>query len=212
MWTNRESNVVLHEIPLDGRRCTELPKLLKDEPNHRLCLFVEIEGNLPNNTSPYIYTAPADLADGVIDIEVRGYNDLGIMSSQIKTVTKGAPCTSADQCSTNQLCESGKCYWVPPTGLLGDSCDTDRDCVSNLCPNNGGEKLCSELCVPSIADQCEADYDCLQVAVGQGVCWPAGGGDGGGCCSVGDSKAPGPEVLLYGLAIMFLGLRRRRRQ
>ncbi len=173
--------------------------------------YTEIDGNVYPSTSPYIYTAPVGLPDGVIDVEVRAFNDLEIMTSTVKRVTKGAPCTNATQCIAGQLCDAdGRCFWEPPTGELGDDCSSDRECLSGLCPSSGGEQVCSELCVPGIADQCGESFDCLQIAVGQGVCWPAAGGGDGGCCSVGKDSAPGAELLLYGLAIMLLGFRRRR--
>jgi MYXO-CTERM domain-containing protein len=173
-------------------------------------LWGSAEGNdFSPDTDNFPYTTPADLPDGVIEIEARAFNDLGIPASATVTVTKGAPCSSADQCSGGQLCEDGKCFWPAPTGQLGDACERDMDCVSLLCPANGDDRICSESCFVGISGTCPEGYDCLE-AGNQGVCWPADGTGGGGCCSVGgEPRAPIAEGLIA-LALLGFVIRRRR--
>ncbi len=176
----------------------------------------EKPGDQTSGQNQYQFDAPGNLPDGVIDVEIRACNGLEVCSSATITVTKGAPCTSADTCLAGQMCEEGKCFWLPPTGELGDECLIERDCISNLCPSVSGESYCSEFCFAGIADQCSDGYDCLAIPNdpnGQGICWPAEGGDGGGgCCSVNsDREAPVTELVLFGLVVMFAVRRRRRR-
>jgi hypothetical protein len=174
-------------------------------------IFTTLDGQGWPETDNYVYSAPSNLADGIIDVEIRSYNDLGVMTSKVVTVTKGAPCTTADQCNEGQLCNSGRCAWPPPTQELGEPCTNNMECISGLCPANGGEQLCSEFCTPTVADQCTEGFDCLPAgAPGQGVCWPSEGG-GGGCCSTNRDGVPLGQLALYGALIFLFALRRRQR-
>lgn len=173
-------------------------------------VFHTLDGQGWPETDNYVWNAPANLADGIIDVEIRSYNDLDVMTSTLVTVTKGAPCTSADQCSAGQACNGGRCAWPPPTIGLGEPCTNNMECISGLCPANGGEQLCSEFCTPTVADQCTEGFECLPAgSPGSGVCWPAEG-DGGGCCSVGDEGVPFGQLFIYGVLIFGFALRRRR--
>jgi hypothetical protein len=160
------------------------------------------------NATAYNFVAPSQLPDGYLDVEVRAFNDLEVPGSAMITVLKGAPCSSADTCLGGQECNDGRCAWPPPTGEVGDECEIDQNCLSNLCPDNGGERRCSEFCNPTLADACGEGFECVS-AGNSGVCWPADGG-GGGCCSVSDDRsAPWVELVLFGL-ILGLVVRRRR--
>ncbi|HUH05231.1 MAG TPA: Ig-like domain-containing protein [Kofleriaceae bacterium] len=162
-----------------------------------------------SDTTAYNFLAPDQLPDGYLDVEIRAFNDLEVPGSAFITVLKGAPCTSADSCLGGQSCNDGRCAWPAPTGELGDECNIQQDCISDLCPENGGEKRCSELCNPQLTDQCGMEFDCLP-AGNSGVCWPAEG-EGGGCCSVGaDGRAPWAELALFGLLLGVIVRRRRR--
>jgi len=70
--------------------------------------------------SDYVFTLPADVPDGVIDVEAVAIDDLGISASSKVTVTKGTPCATADTCLKGQQCSAGKCFWDPPTGATGE--------------------------------------------------------------------------------------------
>lgn len=157
--------------------------------------------------APYGFRAPAELPDGVIDVEVRAYNDLEVPGVATLTVVKGAPCTSGATCLDGQRCDDGRCAWPAPTGGFGDACALDADCVSRRCETDGEVALCTEACTPGLDATCGDGYGCLQTG-DAGACWPADRlGDGGGCCSAGGGA--GSSALLALAAALGLGRRRR---
>jgi hypothetical protein len=159
------------------------------------------------NPSNYSTKFPAGVPNGVIDIQVKSYDDLGAatMSAPV-TVTKGAPCTTADTCAKGQKCEAGKCFWDQPTGMLGDTCDYQQFCVSNSCVMTDSGGYCSQDCVLGATDACPMGFEC--VANGSsGACIPAD--NGGGCCS---ASGPNTALLQGGLSMLVLGLVVRRRR
>jgi hypothetical protein len=161
------------------------------------------------STSPYTFYTPANVPDGIIDIQAKAYDDLGIGVATIPiTVTKGAPCTSADTCAKNQSCDQGRCKWPAPTGELGDSCTYGQFCKSWTCLGDG-DKFCTQDCLTDEPTSCPAGFECLaQSDQGTaGLCWPL---DDGGCCSV---SHDGNAIWIHGgLALFVLGLLRRRRR
>ncbi len=161
-----------------------------------------------NADTPYWFDAPANLPDGVIDIEIVARNDLGVESVQLITVTKGSPCASADSCLAGQVCEDGRCFYPDPTVELGGACASGRECVSGLCPTKGDESYCSQTCFPGVADQCPSGFDCLAVDASNGVCWPQATSGGGGCSTSGGTGSGGTLALMLGVALL---LYRRRR-
>jgi MYXO-CTERM domain-containing protein len=152
----------------------------------------------------YSFATPQELPDGIIDVEVRAYNDLDVMGAASVTVHKGEPCTSASACLAGQRCEDGRCAWPPPSGEVGDRCSIDADCISRLCESDGEHTLCSARCTPGLAGDCPEGFVCL-AAADSGRCWPEG--LGGGCCSA----AGGDPLWPLGLAAL-VGLRRWRRR
>ena len=63
---------------------------------------------IPSN---YSTKFPAGVPNGVIDVVIKSYDDLGAEAvSSTVTVTKGAPCANADSCAKGQKCEAGKCF------------------------------------------------------------------------------------------------------
>jgi MYXO-CTERM domain-containing protein len=162
------------------------------------------------NPAPYNTKFPPGVPNGVIDIQIKAYDDLGTMTaSQVVTVTKGAACANADACANGQKCEAGKCFWDPPTGKLGDTCDFQQFCESNQCVMTAdGEGYCSQECIVGAMSACPEEFECVQNGT-TGSCLPAAKG---GCCSV-----SGPDaVWVHGsLSLLVLGLvvrgRRRRR-
>lgn len=161
------------------------------------------------NPADYTTTLPNGVPDGVIDIQVKAYDDLGLATmSEPVTVTKGAPCTSADSCLAGQKCDAGKCYWDPPSGQLGDSCDYNQFCESLMCVQTDDGGYCSQECVVGSTDSCPMGMECVAAGT-SGACLPAD--TGGGCCSVGGGGA----VWVHGgVSLLVLGmvLRRRRRR
>jgi hypothetical protein len=159
--------------------------------------------------TPYQLRTPANVPDGVIDVEVRAYNDMGVPGGIGIQVTKGAPCTSPDTCLPGMLCEEGKCFWPPPSVPLGGECVIPQDCIAGDCIEKDGRKLCSATCLPSATDHCEEDEECIALSTGGGFCWPADGGGGGGC-SVHERRPPPWLELGLFLSVILLVSRRRR--
>jgi hypothetical protein len=160
--------------------------------------------------SDYALPIPADVPNSIIDIVVKISDDLDISTTlPTVTVTKGAACATAATCAAGQKCEAGKCFWDPPVGVLGDSCEYAQYCESGLCLETSDGKLCSQDCIVGASDGCPMDYECLPSG-SSGACVPAG--DGGGCCSVGGSST---QVWFhFGISGLILGfvVRRRRRR
>jgi len=171
----------------------------------------EVEGH--EGSTPYVLRPPDNLPDGVLDIEVYAYNDLEVLVNASVSVMKGAPCANADSCLDGQTCEEGKCFWPPATIPLGGECVRLQDCTEGTCEEVDGLKLCSESCIPGIADQCMTEgLECFQSGVGVGFCWASSSGDGGGCCAVAEDREPPWLELGLFLGVMLLAVRRRRRQ
>ena len=198
--------------PTDGQAVIDRFAIFGDVVEDRIVDRVEFRlngfpwriagGNLDD--SSYSYTTEAELPDGIIDIEVRAYNDLQIDGSAFLTVQKGEPCTSASQCLDAQFCEEGRCAWPEPTIELGEECVRDADCVTYKCASDGTVSLCSAVCVPGDNSTCGDGFTCLQDG-DVGACWPTALIDDGGCCS---SSGGDGSILLASL--LYLSVRRRR--
>ena len=177
----------------------------EDEPSH-----------LPTFDWPttYAITAPDSLPDGVLDVEAIVYTDLGASTSVEVQVTKGAACTSADQCAEGQRCEEGKCFWDTPTGALGDTCEFDQQCAGTtgfdgVCVGTTDGDFCSQACYTGVNDTCPEGFVC-QGAGEEGYCLAVV--EDPGCCSVGGrGAAPVAPILLGGIVGGLLFARRRRR-
>jgi MYXO-CTERM domain-containing protein len=160
--------------------------------------------------STYTFYTPANVPDGIIDIQAKAYDDLGIGIATIPiTVTKGAPCANNDACADNQTCDAGRCKYPAPVGELGDSCEYGQFCKSWTCLGGDGDKFCTQDCLTDEPTSCPAEFECLaQSDTGTaGVCWPL---DRGGCCSV--SRDRNAVWIHGGFALLVLGLLRRRRR
>jgi len=160
--------------------------------------------------STYAIRVPADLPNSIVDVKAIAYDDLGASTaSSVVTVTKGAACTAASSCATGQKCEAGKCFWDPPAGEIGDACSYAQFCKSGLCTGTKDQQICTQDCIPGVADSCPADFECLMSTPGAGVCFFAS--TGGGCCSVGDGDGMWwPHLGLAAVAFGFAVRRRRR--
>jgi len=162
-------------------------------------------------TTTYAITLPSDVPDSIIDVVVKAYDDLGVETdSATVTVTKNAPCTDASTCAKGQQCAAGKCFWDPPTGAIGDKCDYDQFCVSQLCSPTQTDRICTQGCVPGSMDSCPMGYDCLQNG-SNSFCYFS---SGGGCCdaNVANEGAGGmfAHIAFGGLVLVVLVRRRRR--
>lgn len=156
--------------------------------------------------SPYAIRVDPALPGGVVDVQVRAYDDLGrFTDSAVVTALKGSPCQTADTCAAGQRCEAGKCFWDPPVGEFGEPCTFSQYCVSGLCQGTADLQICTQTCVVGSTDSCPTGLDCVAAGPGQGICFPPA--EGGGCCSADDRGMP---VVGFGLVVVGLALRRRR--
>lgn len=159
-------------------------------------------------SSPYWFDTPADLADGIIDIEIRATDDIGTETIVVRTVQKGEPCASEAACHEGQSCENGRCKYPPADGEFGDSCTSDAECASGMCPTNGEEGICSMSCFPTTTEEtCPSGYECSAINASTGVCWPKPNEGGCGCQS---TRSSGPTSLF--MVLMGLAYSRRRRR
>ncbi|MBV8758274.1 MAG: hypothetical protein JO257_13395 [Deltaproteobacteria bacterium] len=165
-------------------------------------------GSTGQPASDYAFPLPANLPDGVIDIEVKAYDDLGAMAATTPlTVTKGAPCTDSAQCLKDQTCDAtGRCVFPAPAGKLGADCAYDQFCESWQCTETTSGKRCSQSCAIDEPATCPSGFDCLG-SEQSGFCWPH---DSGGCCSV--SESPGAAWAHAGLAFFAAAFVMRRRK
>jgi MYXO-CTERM domain-containing protein len=161
--------------------------------------------------STYQMSFPATVPDGVIDIVVKAYDDIEVETeSPTVTVTKGAPCASAATCLEGQKCEAGKCFWDPPTGMLGQSCSYNEFCTSGMCQDTSDGQFCTQECIVGSEGACPASFDCVATSDTGGVCLPAGSGSSG-CCSAGrESSSTIFARLALGMFVFGFVVRRRR--
>ena len=164
------------------------------------------------NPSPYSLRPPDSLPGGVLDLSIRACDDIGVCTdSPTVTAMKGAPCTSADTCANGQRCDQGRCLWDPPVGEIGDECAFDQYCIEGLCRGTAERQICTQPCIPGVADSCplEGGFSCIQTAPGQGICFNEP--DGGGCCQTAGSGSPPWAAFAFGVGgLLLLGRRRRR--
>jgi len=161
-------------------------------------------GNNGQSRASYSFTLPADVPDGVIDIEVEARDDIGVSSTSIVTVTKGAPCVTEDSCAAGQACDAGRCIWPAPVGEVGEACAYPQFCVEPRCDTHAGESFCTRECVAGLDDACGDGLDCLDDPAGA-YCWPAA--ESGGCCS--SSRELPWGVLVIGGIVLLISCRRR---
>ncbi len=154
--------------------------------------------------STYGIQVPASLPNSIVDVQVRACDDLGrCTDSAVVTVTKGAPCTTADGCAKGQKCEAGKCLWDPPTGELGDECAYPQFCVSGICRGTAEQQICTQDCIPDIEDDCPSGYACVPTEPGRGICFFP---DDGGCCSTSDGRGGAVPWAPIAFAALTLGV------
>ncbi len=163
--------------------------------------YLEIPGHdFEHQNDNYNVDAPP-LPDGIIDLELRAYNQIGSESIQKITVTKGAACTGKESCFDFQECNAGRCEYGPATAELGDSCNVDPNCLEGACAEVDGDRACATECTLNVADACLEGFECVESS-GGGVCWPKG--ETGGCCSVAGSKHD--PLPWFGLGLFLVGL------
>ena len=166
----------------------------------------------------YSIRIPDEVPDGVIDIVVKAKDDIDVTTTATLTVTKGAPCASAESCLDGQRCEEGKCFWDPPSVELGEPCSFAQECLSGVCVETSDGQFCSQNCLPGIGDSCPEGLTCVENTPTAGFCLAGDGSCDGGCCgcAIVDERATGTGPATA-LTMLFLGgvgyvvFRRRRR-
>ncbi len=129
----------------------------------------------------------------------------------------GIDCTAngvcVAECGSGSLPQDPDCTETP--GGIGSICDDNEDCISGLCGEGPGGKLCSELCDPAASD-CPDGFECL-VAGDSGACWPSSGDEDDpnsnmiGGCAVSSSSSSGVGALPLFMLCLMLAVTRRRR-
>ncbi len=172
--------------------------------------WAETKGSYEPDPQGFGVRFPDDVPDGVIDVVLRAKDDIGAATETPPiTVTKGAPCATADTCAAGQRCEAGKCFWDAPVGQLGDECTYKQFCVNEQCQAiSSGEQRCTQNCVLGIADGCPTGFECLETSATGGVCWPSDAIDKPEC-GCGASGSPQAALLVLGLGVLLVRRRRR---
>lgn len=201
---NVSSQFVVHAFASDARGVNRVELYINGWRWYRL------DGHdWADRDDAYVLRTPDDLPDGILDVQVRAINDLGVVSEDTHTLIKGAPCTSADTCLDGQFCEEGRCEWYPPTRSLGDDCFRDQECTTLACVEYEGASLCASECDPHDSNGCDDGFSCVESGIDIGFCWPSDGG--GGCCSASESRGVPWAALALFASVILLGSRRRRR-
>lgn len=156
------------------------------------------------STAPYELVTPVELFDGVLDLEVRVYDDLGTLATRTITVQKGAPCAGPAACPGGYTCSEGRCLAPAGTTAVGEACGGAAECASKACVARDGEPTCTQPCWPA-ASTCPDGLACLHADDERYACFAP---DAGGCCSAGAD--PRGALALIALAAAMLGRRRRR--
>ncbi len=163
---------------------------------------------VPGEDQDHLYQldTPAEVPDGVLDLELRARDDLGNVGVLARRVTKGAACLDGMSCLAGQTCVDGGCRSPAGTGAVGDACALDEDCASKLCVRDDGTGVCTAWCYPDVLG-CDDGYACRAGDdEGLGCLVPV---DDGGCCSTG-GRPDGAVALAAAVAAMLAARRRRR--
>jgi uncharacterized protein (TIGR03382 family) len=115
-------------------------------------------------------------------------------------------CSTDADCPDGRMCFLKKCIAQPfaPTGL-GTECASNADCDSGTCAMTSEDAYCSMNCTVGDATTCPVGLECIAAGAG-GACWPIP--EDTGCC---DASGKNAGSMLFGIALVGLVLRRRRR-
>ena len=155
----------------------------------------------------YGIALPAEVPDGIIDVVIKAKDDIDVTTTAPTiTVTKGAPCTSAETCANGQRCDAGRCLWDPPAGEVGEACTYPQFCKSGQCQGTADQQICTQACVLDVTDSCPGELACVEASPGQGICYFGTDACEGGCCGCSLVAADQPAWLHAGLSLGLLGL------
>jgi MYXO-CTERM domain-containing protein len=178
-------------VDVDGRPATTVELWINGAQ------FAALPGKLTD--SPYELVTPASLFDGVLDLEVRVYDDLGTLGTANLTVQKGSACVNADTCPDGHQCDAGRCLAPPGLTRVGEPCAAQGECASKECVSRGGESVCTQPCWEGTGG-CPGGMACIQGDDERFACFVP---DEGGCCSASsDPRASLAFIGLIGLALL----------
>lgn len=121
---------------------------------------------------PPVQTATMFYATGQGDTSQRSLDtdDInGICHIYPSGTTPPPECTTANDCAPNETCTNGKCVTATAKGY-GSTCNTSKECTSQLCLSDGSNFFCSEMC--STSDPCPNGDQCLPLDGGGSACLP----------------------------------------
>ncbi len=172
---------------------------------------LRIDGQLISTLeqAPFVWNAPADLAQGNHAIELTAYDVGGTPAKDTIHASLGMPCDTSSDCeNATDVCVDGRCVRGSGVGGgLGTDCGNNTDCASGQCAADAdGNHYCVEPCDPAL-NGCPSGFGCVAAGDG-GVCWP-GADSGGAGCNAGGGQTTG-GLFLLGIGLAF-SLRRRRK-
>jgi hypothetical protein len=206
-------------LPLAGATVPAAAVVFVAQAEPRVLVRVELWVNgrraadvVPDRDAPMIeLRVPSDQPDGVLDLVVRAFTDLGQEATAAVRVTQGLPCTAVDACGADATCdELGRCMPTLGDAELGEACADRQACVSQRCDDE--LQRCTQACAPAVEGQCPSGFTCWASPDGAvtHACWPDSEiPTAGGCCDAGAGGGLG--ALALGLPVA-LRLRRRRRR
>ena len=173
---------------------------------------LRVDGQLVDmlTKGPFVFNAPASLADGNHTVEVTAYDAHQTPGKATVDVYIGPPCEKPADCSNEtDTCVGGRC--VPGSGVpggLGAACAGNEQCLSGICASDGTNMYCVEECM---VGDCPGDFGCLDTGNDTSVCWPGfDDGSGGGCGCQSNQGGPLSALVLFGWVVLTCRRRRAR--
>lgn len=187
----------------------------------RVEMYVDGDYVSEQRFGPYAFATPQNIGLGQHTIEFRAYDLYGKTDTDTVTVTvtaDGNPpeCFEDADCPGDETCYNLQCWEDVPIVGIGEPCESDAQCETGLCGDDGSDKICTDTC--SEAEPCPEGFECVAAGGDLSVCWPGGGGggsggggSGGGCTATETSSGGGAALLvLFGFVVAFRPRRRRR--
>ncbi len=175
---------------------------------------------LDSRFGPYEIKTSLNLPLGAHTLEAKVWDIAGKQRADSKSFTvtvdgKPPQCFKDEDCQASWICYNLQCFEQVDLAGIGESCQSNADCLSALCGSDASGSFCTQECTDD--SQCNG-LQCIDSGGGFNVCWPRPGGDGGnggtddgggGICAAGGGG--GSTVLLLLLAAMLAVLPRRQR-